>query len=161
MSPPPAAIEVEAVTDTTAVTISDPFTAPLKTNELYGRRRKTEKSQWGVAAPVNTANFQLQRHDLKPMAKRWDRKSSPVRGRRKMLALSLSNAQSSSSGDSNCCSSHSPRNPQDSTDMRAQRERETEKDRERQSERERERQSARERERAREKGKPRFPHNTR
>ena len=86
--PPPAAIEVEAVTDTTAVTIPDPFTAPLKTNELYGRRRKTEKSQWGVAAPVNTANFQHQKHDLKPMAKRWDRKSSPVRGRRKMLLLS-------------------------------------------------------------------------
>ena len=87
--PPPAAIEVEAATDTTAVTIPDPFTAPLKPNELYGRRRKTEKSQWGVAAPVNTANFQLQKHDHKPVAKRWDRKSSPVRGRRKMLALSL------------------------------------------------------------------------
>ena len=88
MSPPPAAIEVEAVTGTTAVTIPDPFTAPLKTNELYGRRRKTEKSQWGVAAPVNSANFQLQKHNHKPMAKRWDRKSNPVQGRRKMLALS-------------------------------------------------------------------------
>ena len=87
--PPPAAIEVEAVTDTTAVTIPNLFTAPLKTNELYGRRRKAEKSQWGVAAPVNSANFQLQKHDPKPMAKRWDRKSSPVQGRRKMLALSL------------------------------------------------------------------------
>lgn len=88
MSPPPAAIEVKAVTDTTAVTIPNPFTAPLKTNELYGRRRKTEKSQWSVAAPANSANFQLQKHDHKPMAKRWDRKSSPVRGR-KMLALSF------------------------------------------------------------------------
>ena len=85
---PPAAIEVEAVTDTTAVTVPDPFAAPLKANELSGRRRKTEKSQWGVAAPCNSANFQLQKHGHKPMAKRWDRKSSPVPGR-KMLALSL------------------------------------------------------------------------
>ncbi|ORY08212.1 pyridoxal phosphate-dependent transferase [Clohesyomyces aquaticus] len=69
---PPGAIEVEAVTDTSGVTIPDPLSVPFKSNEIYGRRRKTDKSQWGVAAPANSVNFRSQSHDHKPMAKRWD-----------------------------------------------------------------------------------------
>lgn len=70
---PPAAIEVEAVTDTTGVTLPNPLSAPVKSNEINGRRRKTDKSQWGVAAPSDTANFRHKSYDHKPKAKRWDR----------------------------------------------------------------------------------------
>ncbi|KAF2013370.1 PLP-dependent transferase [Aaosphaeria arxii CBS 175.79] len=69
---PPAAIEVEAVTDTTGVTLPNPLAAPLKSNEIYGRRRKTDKKQWGVAAPSNSAHFRHGSCDHKPKAKRWD-----------------------------------------------------------------------------------------
>lgn len=71
---PPAAIEVEAVTDTTGVTLPDPLTAPIKSNEIYGRRRKADKRQWGVAAPSDTKDFRLRSYEGKPKAKRWDRK---------------------------------------------------------------------------------------
>lgn len=70
---PPAAIEVEAVTDTTGVTIPNPLSVPVKSNELNGRRRKTDKSQWGVAAPCDSVHFRQRNYDHKPKAKRWDR----------------------------------------------------------------------------------------
>jgi aromatic amino acid aminotransferase I len=71
---PPGPIEVESVTDTTGVTNPDPFSLPVRTNEICGRRRKTEKSQWGVAAPASSANFKSNNSfKSKPKAKRWDR----------------------------------------------------------------------------------------
>lgn len=70
----PSAIEVEAVTDTSGITIPNPLTVPIKSNEIYGRRRKADKSQWGTAAPANSANFRHRSYDDKPKAKRWDRK---------------------------------------------------------------------------------------
>ncbi|KAF2186864.1 PLP-dependent transferase [Zopfia rhizophila CBS 207.26] len=69
---PPSAIAVEAVTDTSGVTLPDPLSASVKSNEIYGRRRKTDKSQWGVAAPSDSVNFRYHSHDHKPKAKRWD-----------------------------------------------------------------------------------------
>jgi aromatic amino acid aminotransferase I len=71
---PPSAIEVSAETDTTGVTIPNPLTAPIGSNEILGRRKKTNKSQWGIAAASDTANFRLKAYDSKPKAKRWDRK---------------------------------------------------------------------------------------
>lgn len=80
MPPPPAAVEVEGVTDTSGVTIPDPLAAPLAVNELHGRRRAHQKSQWGVAAPSMTESFKLRDHSHKPKAKSWDRewKSCPL-----------------------------------------------------------------------------------
>jgi len=74
MSPPAAIVEVEGVTDTAGVTLPDPLSVPIKINEIYGRRRKTEKSQWGVAAPADSAKFKHHPQDHKPRAKRWDRR---------------------------------------------------------------------------------------
>ncbi|KAF2705359.1 aromatic amino acid aminotransferase 1 [Pleomassaria siparia CBS 279.74] len=71
--PPPSAIHVEAVTDTAGITLPDPLTAPIKSNEIYGRRKKTAKGQWSVAAPSDSVNFRYSpRGGDKPMAKRWD-----------------------------------------------------------------------------------------
>jgi aromatic amino acid aminotransferase I len=71
---PPGAIEVEAVSDTTGVTLPDPLTAPIpKNNDVAGRRRKADKSQWGVAAPANSATFRQRSYEGLPKAKRWDR----------------------------------------------------------------------------------------
>lgn len=72
---PPAATEVEAVTDTTGVTLPDPLAVGVKSNEINGRRKKTVKSQWGVAAPADSVNFRHGDHGHKPNAKRWDRES--------------------------------------------------------------------------------------
>jgi aromatic amino acid aminotransferase I len=72
---PPSAIEVEAVTDTSGVTLLPLFSFPLASNEIYGRRRKTEKRHWGTAAPSDSANFRQGSYEGKPKAKRWDRKS--------------------------------------------------------------------------------------
>ncbi|KAF1840037.1 aromatic amino acid aminotransferase 1 [Cucurbitaria berberidis CBS 394.84] len=69
---PPSAIEVSAVTDTSGIIIPDPLTAPVQSNEILGRRNKTNRSQWGVAAPSNTANFRLKSYDHRPKAKRWE-----------------------------------------------------------------------------------------
>ncbi|KAF2750894.1 PLP-dependent transferase [Sporormia fimetaria CBS 119925] len=70
---PPAALEVEAVTDTTGVTIPDPLKAPVpKSNDIRGRRKKADKAQWGVAAPSDSANFRQGNYDDKPLARRWD-----------------------------------------------------------------------------------------
>ncbi|KAH7124002.1 aromatic amino acid aminotransferase 1 [Dendryphion nanum] len=69
---PPSAIEVEAVTDTSGVTLPNPLSVPVKTNEILGRRKKTDKSQWGVAAPCASVNFRHRSYDHKPKAKRWD-----------------------------------------------------------------------------------------
>ncbi|KAF2682786.1 PLP-dependent transferase [Lentithecium fluviatile CBS 122367] len=69
---PPSAIEVEAVTDTSGVTIPDPLSAPIRSNEILGRRKKTDKRQWGVAAPSDTSHFRLKSYEGKPKARRWD-----------------------------------------------------------------------------------------
>lgn len=71
---PPSAIEVQAVTDTTGVTLPNPLTAPPKINDMYGRRKAQLNSQWGVAAASTSESFRLRDHSHKPMAKRWDRK---------------------------------------------------------------------------------------
>jgi aromatic amino acid aminotransferase I len=75
---PPSATEVEAVTDTTGVTLPDPLSMNMKSNEINGRRRKTVKGQWGVAAPADSVNFRQKEHGHKPMAKRWDRECCPM-----------------------------------------------------------------------------------
>ncbi|CAO2656826.1 Nn.00g056290.m01.CDS01 [Neocucurbitaria sp. VM-36] len=69
---PPSAIEVSAVTDTSGITIPNPLTAPVKSNEILGRRKKAHSAQWGVAAPSNSTNFRLNSYDHKPKAKRWE-----------------------------------------------------------------------------------------
>ncbi|KAF2204481.1 aromatic amino acid aminotransferase 1 [Delitschia confertaspora ATCC 74209] len=84
---PPAAIEVKAITDTAGVTVPDPLAAPIKSNEIYGRRRKTEKSQWGVAAPANSFNFRHYSYEDKPKAKRWDHRITPEALNRKGNSL--------------------------------------------------------------------------
>lgn len=71
--PPPAAIETEGVTDTEGITVPNPFDAPIKTNELYGRRKTPAKTQWGIAAVSTSESFKLRNHSHKPLAKRWDR----------------------------------------------------------------------------------------
>lgn len=77
---PPSAIEVSAETDTSGITIPNPLTAPVQSNEILGRRKKANKSQWGTAAPSNTANFRLKSYDHRPKAKRWERMHSPSLG---------------------------------------------------------------------------------
>lgn len=71
---PPSAIEVSAVSDTTGITLPNPLTASVQSNDVYGRRKKTDSSQWGTAAPANTANFRLRSHAHKPKAKSWERR---------------------------------------------------------------------------------------
>jgi aromatic amino acid aminotransferase I len=78
---PPGAIDVEAVTDTTGVTLPNPLAAPIpKNNEIFGRRRKTDKAQWGVAAPADSASFRQRSYEGLPKARRWDREYSRLRG---------------------------------------------------------------------------------
>ncbi|KAF2266018.1 PLP-dependent transferase [Lojkania enalia] len=69
---PPSAIDVTGETDTSGITIPDPLSAPVKSNEIFGRRRKADKSQWGVAAHADTINFRQRSYDHKPKAKQWD-----------------------------------------------------------------------------------------
>ncbi|KAF2836494.1 PLP-dependent transferase [Patellaria atrata CBS 101060] len=69
---PPSATEVDAVTDTQGVTLPDPLTAPITANDAYGRRKKYQKSHWGVAAPAHSDMFKSPRQMTKPKAKRWD-----------------------------------------------------------------------------------------
>ena len=71
---PPAAIEVTGVTDTQGITIPDPFSLPLKANEIYGRRRKTLANQWGIAASARASSFKSFTLKKKPKAKNWSRK---------------------------------------------------------------------------------------
>jgi aromatic amino acid aminotransferase I len=75
---PPSAVEVSAETDTTGITIPNPLTVPVASNDIFGRRKKTNKSQWGIAAASDTANFRLKSYENKPKAKRWDRKHYPL-----------------------------------------------------------------------------------
>ncbi|KAF2869451.1 pyridoxal phosphate-dependent transferase [Massariosphaeria phaeospora] len=83
----PSAIDVEAVTDTSGVTLPDPLSAPIKSNDILGRRRKTEKGQWGIAAPSNTVNFRQKSYEHKPKARRWDHYASPEALNRKGNSL--------------------------------------------------------------------------
>ncbi|CAI6280444.1 unnamed protein product [Periconia digitata] len=92
---PPAAIEVLGDSDTTGITIPDPLAVPIRTNDILGRRRKTESRQWGTAAPCDTASFRLKSYAGKPKAKRWDhilteeaksRKGSSLKGAAKYLS---------------------------------------------------------------------------
>jgi aromatic amino acid aminotransferase I len=82
---PPAAIEVEAITDTAGIAIPDPLSMPIKSNEILGRRKKTNRGQWGTAAPSDTSNFRLKSYEGKPKAKRWDRMYQPSRLEGRML----------------------------------------------------------------------------
>lgn len=75
--------EVEAVTDTSGVTVPNPFLQPLKVNEIHGRRKRAEKSQWGVAAHASSASFKSISEKGKPKARRWDHYLSVESGRRK------------------------------------------------------------------------------
>jgi aromatic amino acid aminotransferase I len=74
---PPSAIEVLAETDTTGITIPNPLTAPIASNDILGRRKQTNRTQWGIAAASDTANFRLKSYESKRKAKRWDRKDCP------------------------------------------------------------------------------------
>jgi aromatic amino acid aminotransferase I len=76
---PPSAIEVEAVTDTSSVIIPNPLSVPIKSNDILGRRKKSDKKQWGTAAPADTSHFRLKNYEGKPKAKRWDRSYFPSR----------------------------------------------------------------------------------
>ncbi|KAH8732841.1 pyridoxal phosphate-dependent transferase [Phaeosphaeriaceae sp. PMI808] len=69
---PPSAVEVSAESDTTGFTIPTPLTLPIASNDILGRRKKANKSQWGIAAASDTANFRLKMYDNKPKAKRWN-----------------------------------------------------------------------------------------
>jgi aromatic amino acid aminotransferase I / 2-aminoadipate transaminase len=62
------------VTDTTGVTIPDPTKLPLRSNEIYSRRKQAGKGQWGTAAPSHSNSFRTGSQDGKPFAKRWDSK---------------------------------------------------------------------------------------
>jgi aromatic amino acid aminotransferase I len=75
---PPSAIEVSAETDTSGITIPNPLTAPITSNDIFGRRKKALQSQWGIAAASDTANFRQKSYENKPKAKRWEREFSPV-----------------------------------------------------------------------------------
>ncbi|KAK8233273.1 aromatic amino acid aminotransferase 1 [Phyllosticta capitalensis] len=68
----PHNVEVEAITDTTGVPLPDPLTAAMPINDIRGRRKKAEKTTWGVAAPASSERFKSYSHTHKPKAKRWD-----------------------------------------------------------------------------------------
>jgi hypothetical protein len=85
---PPAAIEVTPVSDTTGVILPNPLTAPVQSNDVYGRRKKTDRAQWGTAAPANTKNFRLRSHDHKPKSKSWQRMFyNPIGGTYRLTLL--------------------------------------------------------------------------
>jgi hypothetical protein len=65
--------EVDAITDTEAVPKTNVLLAPIKSNDIYGRREKAEKSQWGAAAFATSHSFKFDKGKGKPRAKRWDR----------------------------------------------------------------------------------------
>ena len=72
MSPPSAIdVDVQAIDDTTAVTIPNPLTL----EDVSKRREATGKLIAGVAAVANVEQFKGEKqHSHKPKAKRWDRK---------------------------------------------------------------------------------------
>ncbi|KAH7129259.1 pyridoxal phosphate-dependent transferase [Dactylonectria macrodidyma] len=45
---------------------------PLDINNIKGRRKNMDKSQWGTAAPAKSETFTNRDHSHKPPAKRWD-----------------------------------------------------------------------------------------
>ena len=68
---PPSAVDVQAIDDTTAVTIPNPLTI----ESVKTRRDATGKLVAGVAAVANVDQFKGEKeHVHKPKAKRWDRK---------------------------------------------------------------------------------------
>jgi aromatic amino acid aminotransferase I len=73
MAPPSAIdVDVQAIDDTTAITIPNPLTL----DDVSARREATGKLIAGVAAVANVEQFKGEKHHLhKPKAKRWDRKS--------------------------------------------------------------------------------------
>lgn len=72
MSPPSAIdVDVQAIDDTTAVTIPNPLTL----ESVATRRAATGKLIAGVAAVANVDSFKGEKQHLhKPRAKRWDRR---------------------------------------------------------------------------------------
>lgn len=75
-------LEVEAITDTSGVTVTDPLLRPVRVNEVRGRRKRAEKSQWGVAAHASSESFKSIPGKGKPKAHRWDHYISKESGRR-------------------------------------------------------------------------------
>ncbi|KAB2577764.1 putative amino transferase protein [Lasiodiplodia theobromae] len=73
MSPPAAIDEVPSAAPATNGGVTD---GPMKLEDIYSRRKKTDKSQWGTAAPSRSENFKVYTHSHKPKAKRWDGKFS-------------------------------------------------------------------------------------
>jgi aromatic amino acid aminotransferase I len=71
MSPPSAIdVDVQAIDDTTAITIPNPLTL----EDVTARREATGKLIAGVAAVANVEQFKGDKHHKhKPKAKRWDR----------------------------------------------------------------------------------------
>ncbi|QDS67717.1 hypothetical protein FKW77_005735 [Venturia effusa] len=87
---PPGPIEVEAVSDTQGHTIRDPFSLPLRVNDIYGRRKRAEKSQWGPAAPSRSSQFKSHTTlKSKPKAKRWDHRLTVEAKSRKANSLKV------------------------------------------------------------------------
>jgi aromatic amino acid aminotransferase I len=75
---PPAAIDVAGITDTQGTTIPDPFSLQIRSNEIYGRRRKALNGQWGIAAPARSSSFKHATLKTKPKSKRWDREQITI-----------------------------------------------------------------------------------
>ncbi|KAL1637191.1 Aromatic/aminoadipate aminotransferase 1 [Neofusicoccum ribis] len=72
--PPPAAIdELPSAAPASSGGVTD---GPMRLEDIYARRKKTDKSQWGIAAPSRSENFRVYSHGHKPKAKRWDSKLS-------------------------------------------------------------------------------------
>lgn len=72
MSPPAAIDEAPSAAPATNGGVTD---GPMRLEDIYSRRKKTDKSQWGTAAPSRSENFKVYTHSHKPKAKRWDSKS--------------------------------------------------------------------------------------
>lgn len=73
--PPPAAIEeIPSAAPASNGGVTD---GPMRLEDIYSRRKKTDKSQWGTAAPSRSENFKAYSHSHKPKAKKWDSKVPP------------------------------------------------------------------------------------
>jgi aromatic amino acid aminotransferase I len=71
---PPSAVDVQAIDDTTAVTIPNHLTL----QDVSKRREANGRLVAGVAAVANVEQFKGEKQHLhKPRAKRWDRECQP------------------------------------------------------------------------------------
>lgn len=83
--PPPAAID--DAPSTTPASHGGVTDGPMRLEDIYARRKKSDKSQWGIAAPSRSELFKAYSHTHKPKAKRWDSKFSraPKKTKKKWL----------------------------------------------------------------------------